>query len=100
MPTFMSTVTLTDDGVANIRNTIDRSEQFKTTATQLGVTVTQVYWTLGSIDGFLIMDAPDEETVTTLMLYLATQGNVETETFRAFDASEMSSIIERMPNAS
>ncbi len=97
MATFLSTITLTGNGVTHIRESIDRSEHFKATAKDLGVTITHVYWTLGSLDGFLLMDAPDEETATALMLHLASQGNVETETHRAFDAAEMTAIIDKMP---
>jgi uncharacterized protein with GYD domain len=30
--------------------------------------VSEIYWTLGPNDGLIIMDAPDEETATALML--------------------------------
>ena len=43
-----------------------RAEAFRTLAKQNGVTIKDLYWTLGSYDVVAIMDAPDEMTVTAL----------------------------------
>jgi uncharacterized protein with GYD domain len=96
MATYISTVKFTPQGVAAIRDTGKRANAFKSAAKKLGVKVSNIYWTLGPFDGLVIMDAPDEQAVTAAMLQLAAQGNVQTQTARAFGANEIDEIIGRM----
>ena len=66
----------------------------KASAKKLGVKVTDIFWTLGPFDGLLVLEAPDDETATALMLHLGSLGNIQTQTARAFTASEMEKILE------
>ena len=58
--------------------------------------VKDIYWTLGAQDGFVIFDAPDDETATALMLYVGSQGSIKTTTTRAFNAAEMQKVLAKM----
>ena len=71
-------------------------ELLKAAAKKLGAKVTNVYWTLGEYDGLLILEAPDDETATTVLLHLAALGNVHTTTVRAFTAAEMDKIVAKV----
>jgi uncharacterized protein with GYD domain len=93
MATFITTVKFTEKGVQNIRESPKRAAAFKSAAKKLGVKVTDIYWTIGSFDGVLILEAHDDETATTAMLHLSSQGNVQTTTARAFDSSEIEKVI-------
>jgi uncharacterized protein with GYD domain len=93
MATFITTIKFTQQGIENIRESPKRATAFKSAAKKLGVKVTDVYWTLGSFDGLLIFEAPDGETATAAMLQVASLGNVQTTTARAFDASEIEKVI-------
>lgn len=93
MATFITTIKFTAQGLAGVQDTTKRVAAFRASATQLGVKVTATYWTLGKYDGLLILEAPDDETATSLMLQLATQGNVQTSTVRAFTSAEMEKIL-------
>jgi uncharacterized protein with GYD domain len=86
----------TDQGIKAVKDTTKRAEAFRTLAKQNGVTIKDLYWTLGSYDVVALMDAPDEMTVTALELSLAQAGNVRTQTMRGFSADEMSTILERV----
>jgi uncharacterized protein with GYD domain len=86
----------TDQGIKAVKDTTKRAEAFRTLAKQNGVTIKDLYWTLGSYDVVAIMDAPDEMTVTALELSLAQAGNVRTQTMRGFSADEMGKILERV----
>ncbi len=97
MATFISTVRFTSAGLQNIRATGKRSSAFKAAARKLGVKVSSIYWTLGSFDGLIVFDAPDDETATAAMLHLASAGNVHTTTCRAFDASDIDKIVQKLP---
>lgn len=93
MATFVSLLTFTQHGEADISHSVDRASAFRETAKQHGAEVKDVYWTLGGFDGVVIFDAPDDETATSLMLGLGAQGNVRTKTMRAFNADEITAIL-------
>ncbi|MEM1181732.1 MAG: GYD domain-containing protein, partial [Acidobacteriota bacterium] len=73
-----------------------RESNFEKEAEALGVKVKDVYWTVGSHDGLLILDSPDSETAAALMFELGSQGNVRTQLLRAFDRSEVKSLLQRI----
>jgi uncharacterized protein with GYD domain len=96
MPTYIATVKFTPQGVAAVKDTGKRAGAFKNAARKLGVKVTDIYWTLGPFDGLVIMEADNEQAITAAMLQLAAQGNVQTQTARAFDAGEIEKIVARL----
>jgi len=93
MATFISTIKFTEQGIKAIHETTKRAASVKAAAKKMGVKVTSIFWTLGSYDGLLIFEAPDDETATALMLLISTSGNVQTTTARAFTAAEMDGIL-------
>ncbi|HEV3259994.1 MAG TPA: GYD domain-containing protein [Gemmataceae bacterium] len=97
MATFITTVHFTEQGIKAVRDTCNRAAAFKAAAEKLGVKVTGIYWTLGAFDGVIICEAPDEATATAALLHVGSQGNLRTQTARAFDAAEMQKILGRLP---
>jgi uncharacterized protein with GYD domain len=95
MPTYVSLFRFTEQGAKTIRDTQGRAAAFRESARGAGVTVRDVFWTLGTYDGMIVLDAPDEETVTALMIGLDAMGNVHSQTMRAFDESEIGGVLER-----
>jgi uncharacterized protein with GYD domain len=55
-----------------------------------------VYWTLGGYDIVVVMEAPDDETVTAFALALGSLGNVRTQTLRAFDRDEITAVVGKL----
>jgi uncharacterized protein with GYD domain len=96
MATFITLFGWTDQGVRSVKDTIKRAEKFHASIKKLGGTVKDVYWTMGRYDGVIVFEAPDSAHATAVMLGGAAQGNVRTETFRAFDAGEMKDILKIM----
>jgi uncharacterized protein with GYD domain len=96
MATYVATVKFTPQGVAAIKDTGKRANAFKNAAKKLGVKVTNLYWTLGPFDGLVILEADDEQSVTVAMLQLAAQGNVQTQTSRAFNSGEIEKVVARL----
>jgi uncharacterized protein with GYD domain len=97
MATYITTVHFTEQGIKNIRETCDRAAAFKAAAKKMGVKVTGIYWTLGSFDGVIICEAPDEETVTAALLHMGSLGSIRTQTARAFGPAEMQNILGLLP---
>jgi uncharacterized protein with GYD domain len=99
MATFVTTIKFTDQGEKDIRDTTKRAASFRATAKKMGVKIVGQYWTLGAFDGLLIYEAPDDETATALMLHLGSLDNVHSATMRAFVASEMESVLAKLPKS-
>jgi uncharacterized protein with GYD domain len=96
MPTYISLFNFTDQGIRNVRDTVDRYDRSKELADKHGVRFEQVYWTVGPYDIVAIAEAPDEESVSAFFLELSSAGNLRTTTLRAYDREEMSSILQRL----
>ncbi|MGD9719920.1 MAG: GYD domain-containing protein [Pirellulales bacterium] len=93
MATFITTIKFTTKGIEHIQESPQRAAAFNVAAEKLGVKVVGLYWTLGSFDGVIVFEAPDDKTATAAMLSLASKGNVQTTTARAFDAAEIENVI-------
>jgi uncharacterized protein with GYD domain len=96
MATYVVLASFTDKGVHDVKDTVGRAEKFKELAKKGGVTVKDIYWTMGSCDIVTICEAPDDETATALSMSIAARGNIRTQTMRAFSAAEMAKILARM----
>jgi len=96
MATFISLINFTDQGIRNVKDSPDRYEAFKAMAEKVGVTVKDVYYTVGHYDIVLVMEGSDE-AVTTALLKVGSLGNVRTETLRAFSLGDIKKIIAKMP---
>jgi uncharacterized protein with GYD domain len=96
MAIYISLNTLTDQGVRNIKDTTARADAFRDAANKLGVTVKEVYWTLGSYDAVCILEAPDDSSIAALQASLSAAGNMRTLTLRAFSRGEMGAILARV----
>jgi len=97
MPTYISLVDFTSQGITNIKDTVQRAKAFKQVAEGMGVTVKAMYYTVGCHDMVVIGDAPDLETYSALALSTGSLGNVRTETLQAVSPEEMYRIIAKMP---
>ena len=96
MPTYVVLMNWTDQGVRTVKDTVQRREQADALAERHGARIEQVYWTVGPYDIVAILDAPDDESATAVMLELSSGGNLRTTTLRAYDREEMSGILQRL----
>ena len=96
MPTYVSLVNWTEEGIRNVRDTLDRADRVAELAQKHGARFQQLYWTVGPYDIVAIVEAPDDQSATAFLLELGSIGTVRTTTLRAYDREEMSGIIERL----
>jgi uncharacterized protein with GYD domain len=96
MATFIVLGCFTDQGIRSVKDTAKRAEAFKEKASKIGATIKDVYWTLGQFDVVAVCDAPDDATASALVYSLASQGNVRTQTLRAFSQAEIGPILGKM----
>ena len=97
MPTYIGLVKWTDQGIRNVKETTKRAKSFQEMAAKNKAKVREILWTMGRYDVVLVIDAPDDETMTRLSFGLAMAGNVKTETLKAFSAQEVDQILKGLP---
>ncbi len=93
MATYIVLTNFTEQGIRNVKDTTKRTDAVKAAAKKLGITLKDIYWTLGAHDLVAIFDAPDDAAMTALGLTIGKAGNVRTQTMRAFSAAEMKTIL-------
>jgi uncharacterized protein with GYD domain len=96
MATFVVLGCFTDQGIRNAKETTKCADAFKEMARKVGVTVKDVYWTLGQFDIVATCEAADDQTAQGLALSIGGMGNVRTQTLRAFSQAEMGGILAKM----
>ena len=96
MATFIVLGNFTDQGVRSIKDSPKRAKAFGDLAKKFGITVKDIYWTQGQYDLAAILEAPDEMTVSALVLSNAALGNLRGQTLRAFTREEIGAIVNKM----
>jgi len=97
MSTYIWLVNWTDQGIRNVKETTNRAKGFKEMAEKMGANVKEIFWTMGRYDLVLVIDAPNDETISRLALGLGMGGNAKTETLKAFSAQAMDQILKGFP---
>ena len=92
MTRYITLVRLTEQGAKQIQQSTARAAAFNKAAEKLGVRVEAQYWTVGALDGVLILSADGEEKILQALTLLTSAGNVRTESLRALDAKEFDAI--------
>ena len=93
MPKYISLIRFTEQGIKAIKKSTARAHAFDEAAAKAGVRIVGQYWTLGQVDGVLIIDAESERAALHLLAELAAEGNVRTETMPAFVLSRSSRLM-------
>ena len=88
----------TDKGIQDAKQTTQRVAAWAAKVQSMGVTIKQMYWTLGQYDQVCIFEAPDDETAASVLLAGDMLGNIRAQTMRAFTASEMEKILAKVPS--
>ena len=96
MPTYVALVNWTDQGIKDVKQTVERADAVAGLAEKYGGRLEQLYWTVGPYDLVAVIEAPDDESATAYALEIGMRGNVRTTTLRAYGREEMSSIVERL----
>jgi len=96
MASYIALLQFTEQGVRNIKDTTKRAVVTSEMASKLGVKLLDVFWTLGPYDIVMVLEAPDDETLTAFTLKLSSLGNIKTQTLRAFRAKEMDAILNKV----
>ena len=83
----------THQGIEHVKQSPDRVDTLKKMFSKHGAKIKDFYALLGQYDSLFIVEAPNDETVAKLSLYIAEQGNVRVETHRAFTEVEFRKLL-------
>ena len=96
MARYLVLANFTDQGIRSVKETTKRAQGFRDLASKMGAKIGDIYWTLGAYDVVLVMEAPNDETVTSVLLKAGSLGNLKSQTLRAFNEKEMDSILSKI----
>ncbi len=85
----------TEQGISQLseKHEVEATSSFKASLENAGGKLIGAYYTFGEYDLVIIIEAPNDEVVMSLMLKVGSAGNVRTKTLKAFTAEEGMKII-------
>jgi uncharacterized protein with GYD domain len=93
MPTYIALLRFTQKGIETIKEGPSRLDRARQAFKAAGAELKAFYLVTGRYDAIAIIDAPNDEAVARIALGAASQGNVRSETVRAFTEEEYRKII-------
>jgi uncharacterized protein with GYD domain len=91
--TYVVLFNWTEQGIRNYKDSPSRAEAAKKQWGEAGIQIKDLYWTVGPFDLVAVVEAPDDESLTSGLLALGAQGNLRSTTMRAFGAEEFAQLI-------
>ena len=93
MPTYISLLSWTQQGVAKVKDSPRRLDAGREAFKKLGVEIKDTYLTMGRYDLVCVIEGPNDEAVARALLTLGSQGNVQTETLKAWTEEDYRKIV-------
>ena len=97
MPTFILSLSWTDQGIRAVKDAPKRSQAARDLAKKVGLEIKEVYLTSGDEDLLVIVESPNGDNVAKFALALGALGNVRTRTARAWPEPEFQKLISELP---
>jgi uncharacterized protein with GYD domain len=97
METFIVMGNFTQKGMEEIKKGPERTAAAKEAVEKAGGKWLGYYLTMGRYDFVLLAEGPSAAVATTLALGIGADGNVRTETMRAFTEDEFAAMIAALP---
>ncbi|HVQ37476.1 MAG TPA: GYD domain-containing protein [Pyrinomonadaceae bacterium] len=93
MATYITLLRYTSQGAANVKDSPARLDAGREAFKKFGVEIKDTYLLMGRYDLLCVIEAPDDETLAKCILTLGSQGNVETETMKAWNEDDFRRIV-------
>src|SRR6266480_3647209 len=88
MATYITLLKWTQQGAAKMKDSPNRLDAGRKAFKKLGAEIKDVYLTMGRYDLVCVIEAPSDDVAAKVLLQLGSQGNVQTETLKAFSEDE------------
>ena len=96
MASYVCLIQFKDQGIRNIQDTVKRGDAAIAEAKKMGMKIVEEFWTMGAYDAVVVVEAPDDETMSAFMLKVGSLGNIKGQTLRAFRRNEMEGILAKI----
>ncbi|HKZ00773.1 MAG TPA: GYD domain-containing protein [Pyrinomonadaceae bacterium] len=93
MTTYITLLRWTQQGAAKAKESPKGLGAGRKAFKRKGVEIKDTYLTMGRYDLVCVVEGPDDETVAAALISLGSQGNVQTETLKAFDEDQYRKIL-------
>ena len=93
MPTYVVLNNWTDQGIQSVKESPRRLAATRKAIEAAGGKLLGFYLTMGRYDEVLIVEGPSDEVAAAVALSAGSEGNVRTETLKAFPEDQYRSII-------
>jgi len=93
MPTYIIQSQWTHQGIRSVKESAKRLDVGKKKLKEMGGEIKAFYLTTGSYDMLAIVDVPNDATLAKRLLWLGAQGNLRTQTVKAFTEDEFRGIV-------
>jgi len=90
---YLTMLQFTDQGVQNVDKSVQRASDFGKSVSDSGGKLVLQVWTVGQYDGCVVFEVPDETIGSALLIKLAKNGNVRTQTLRCYDNQEFETVL-------
>jgi uncharacterized protein with GYD domain len=97
MPTYISLVRYTSQGMRDIKESPRRLDAAKNAFRAMGGELQRWYLLMGRYDAIVVSEFPDDETARKADLAISSLGSIRTEGFRAFTEDEYRKLIAALP---
>ena len=96
MPTHIIQSQWTDQGIRSVKESAKRLELGKKKLKEMGGEIKAFFMTTGAYDMLAVVEVPNDEVLAAHLLWLGSQGNLRTQTVRAFTEEEHRKIVDRL----
>jgi uncharacterized protein with GYD domain len=96
MATYIVLINFTEQGIRNIKDSPKRAAAATEPARGCGIEIRDIFRTLGAFDRAVLIEAPDDQAVTSWALKVGSLGNVRTRTLRAFRTNEFENLVAKL----
>ncbi len=97
MPIYVVLANWTDQGIRTVKESPQRLDATRKAIEAAGGKLLAFYLTMGKYDEVLIVEGPSDAVAATMALSSGSQGNIRTETLKAFPEAEYRQIIANIP---
>jgi uncharacterized protein with GYD domain len=97
MPTYIIQSQWTEQGIRNVKESANRLDLGRKKLKEMGGDIKAFYLTTGPYDMLAIIEVPNDATLAAHLLWLGSQGNLRTQTVKAFTEDEFRGIVGKLP---
>lgn len=97
MPTYVTLWEFTQQGAQTVRESPERVDRIEDLFAEMDGELHEFYMLMGRYDTITISEFPDDETAAQAILSVTEQGNVSSETLKAFSREATRNLLEGIP---